>query len=129
MRKYIKIAAVIAAACLLLIVMDKAEAAGSQSDDVSWVHPTSRVDGTPLSVEEIEYTEVEVTRDGQVIANDLVPAPGTVYSLPRDLPPNYTVCYRARTKALDPVDPSEWTGQVCKTVKGRPNPPGQLDAK
>lgn len=127
-KTLIQIGVILALACGFLWAMDNAHAAGSQSDDVTWVFPTERVDGVPLAVSELAATEIEVSRDGVVIANEVVPAPQTSFTLARDLPPNYTLCYRARVEDVDGLQ-SDWTNQVCKTVKGKPNPPGQLEAK
>lgn len=115
------------AAALLMFPL-AAFAAGSQSDDVSWTLPTARTDGTPLAPSELAHTEVEVSKDGVVIATDLVPAPGTSYTFARELPPNYTLCYRARVEDTAGLQ-SDWTNPACKTVKARPNPPGQVDIK
>ena len=111
---------------LLLLVPTVAFAAGSQSDDVSWSLPTTRVDGTPLPASELDRTEIEVTRDGSVVATNSVPVPGTSWNLARELPPNYTLCYRARVVDTDGLA-SDWSAEVCKTVKGKPRPPS-LDA-
>lgn len=107
---------------LAIGLVDTANAAGSQSDDVSWTLPTQRVDGTPLPVSELATTEIEVTRDGAVVATNGVPAPGTSWTLARELPPNYTLCYRARVVDTDGLV-SDWSAEVCKTVKGKPRPP------
>ena len=105
-----------------------AYAAGSQSDDVTWVHPTQRVDSTALPISEIARTEIEVSKTGVVLEVVSVPAPATAYTWTRTAPPNYTMCYRARTVDTDGLS-SDWTAAVCKTVKGKPNPPSQLGVK
>lgn len=115
-------------ACVLCTVTATAWAAGSQSDDVTWVLPTTRVDGTPLPVTELARTEIEVSRDGTVLTTTDVPAPSTSFTWARELPPNYELCYRARVVDTDGLI-SDWTVPTCKTVKGKPNPPGQLEAK
>ena len=113
----------------LAAAMDKCEAAGSQSDDVSWAAPAQRVDGTPLALSEIAKYEMEVWRNGAVVDRREF-APGeTGVNIPRELPPNYELCYVMRTYATTPAEPSDWSPMVCKTVKARPNPPGQLDVK
>lgn len=122
------IATLLVLVALLAIVAD-ANAAGSQSDDVFWTLPTQRVDGTPLTPAELEYTEIEIWRGELLVRTERVPAPGTTLNVTRTLPPNYELCYSARVKALEPDAPSEWTPLVCKTVKARPQPPGQLDVK
>ena len=116
------------AAILAVFLPGLASAAGSQSDDLTWVLPTLRTDGTPLPVAEIDRTEIEISKAGVLVGVDSVAAPATAYTWNRDLPPNYTMCYRARV--VDTVEQaSDWTDPVCKTVKARPNPPGQLEAK
>jgi hypothetical protein len=116
------------AAVLTVFLPGLALAAGSQSDDITWVHPTQRVDATALPISEISRTEIEVTKAGVVLETVSVPAPATAYTWNRTLPPNYTMCYRART-----VDTNEqasvWTAAVCKTVKAAPNPPGQMGVR
>lgn len=128
MKNALKIAAVIALACAAMAIMERAEAAGSQSDDVTWTLPTQRVDGAALTAGELDYTEIEISRDGAVVANDAVPAPGTAYAYTRPLPPNYTLCYRARVADTDGLL-SDWSSPVCKTVKGKPQPPSGLTVK
>ena len=115
-------------ALIAALMVSPAFAAGSQSDDVTWVLPTSRVDGTALLVEEIAATEIEVSRDGVVLEIASVAAPATAYTFVRPLPPNYTLCYRARVVDTD-GQISDWTGPVCKTVKGKPNPPNNVEVK
>lgn len=107
---------------LLVAVPLTANAAGAQSDDVEWTLPTKRVDGAALPVEELAATEIEVSRDGIVLEIASIAAPATSYTYVRPLPPNYTLCYRARVVDTD-GQISDWTGPVCKTVKGKPNPP------
>lgn len=105
-----------------------AYAAGSQSDDISWTMPTQRTDSTALPISEIARTEIEVSKTGVVLEVASVPAPATSYTWNRTLPPNYTMCYRARV--VDTIgQASVWTAAVCKTVKAAPNPPGQLGVK
>ena len=104
------------------VVSPVAFSAGAQSDDISWTLPTLREDNTPLLVGEIDRIELEISRDGQVIATEAFPPAVTAYTFVRDLPPNYTLCYRAKTVDTDGLE-SVWTDPVCKTVKGRPNPP------
>lgn len=128
-KNWLKIAAILAAACGLLLLMDKAEAAGSQSDDVSWAAPTQRVDGTPLPLSEVAKYEMEVWRNGAVVDRREFAPGDTGVNIPRELPPNYELCYVMRTYATTPAEPSDWSPMVCKTVKARPNPPGQLDVK
>ena len=103
-------------------------AAGAQSDDLTWTLPTTRVDGAALPASEIDRTEIEVSKDGTVIGTDAVPAPQTAYTWTRDLPPNYTLCYRARVVDTE-EQASDWTNEVCKTVKGKPSPPSGLSVK
>ena len=112
-------------ALVLSVFAVPAFAAGAQSDDVSWTLPTQRVDGTPLPVNEIDRIEIEVEKDGVVLGVEAFPASITSYTYTRDLPPNYTMCYRARTVDTESLV-SDWTAQVCKTVKGKPNPPSNL---
>lgn len=109
-------------AAALLCVPFAAHAAGSQSDDVSWTLPTQRVDGTPLPVSEIAQIEVEVLRDGSLVASDAFPPSVTSFTYQRELPPNYTLCYRARTVDTEGLV-SDWTNEVCKIVRGKPQPP------
>lgn len=116
------------AALLAVFLPGLASAAGSQSDDISWTLPTTRTDNTPLPVSEIDRTEIEVTKAGVLVGVDAVPAPATSYTWNRDLPPNYTMCYRARVVDTGGLE-SAWTAAVCKTVKAAPNPPGQLGVK
>lgn len=127
-RTYVKIAIILGLAAGALFLMDTAKAAGSQSDDVTWTLPTERTDGAPLPASELSHTEIEVSKDGVVIGTDLVPAPGVSFTWTRALPPNYTLCYRARVADTE-GQLSDWTNPVCKTVKARPNPPGQVDTK
>lgn len=116
------------AAVLTVFLPGLACAAGSQSDDITWVHPTQRVDNSALPITEISRTEIEVSKNGVVLETVSVPAPATAYTWNRTLPPNYTMCYRART--VDTTElASAWTAAVCKTVKAAPNPPGQLGVK
>ena len=103
-------------------------AAGAQSDDVSWELPTQRVDGSPLPVSEIDRVEIEAYKDGVLVASDAFPPAVTSFTLVRDTPANYEMCYRARTVDTD-GQLSDWTAQACKTVKGRPNPPNNLRVK
>ena len=104
------------------IVSQCANAAGAFSDNLAWELPTQRVDGTPLPVEEIAPISVEAVKDGvQVSILDYPPSILTA-EYPRDLPPNYTMCYRAKTVDVDGLE-SEWTAEVCKIVRGNPNPP------
>ena len=109
-------------AFILVLFSVPAFAAGAFSDDLSWELPTQRVDGTPLPVEEIAHISVEAFKDGvQVSVLDYPPSILTA-EYPRDLPPNYTMCYRAKTVDTDGLE-SEWTAEVCKIVRGQPNPP------
>jgi hypothetical protein len=128
MKNILKVLFVLALAIGFIALMDDANAAGAQSDDVSWALPTSRMDGTPLPASEIDRTEIEVSRDGSVVATDAVPSPVTAYTYTRPTPPNYTLCYRARVVDTDELA-SDWTSEVCKTVKGKPNPPSGMSVK
>jgi len=86
------------------------------------------VAGTSLPASELDRTEVEVSQDGTVVGTAAVPAPGTAYTWTRALPPNYTLCYRARVVDTDELA-SDWSSEVCKTVKGKPNPPSGLSVR
>lgn len=107
---------------LALAVPMAANAAGAFSDDVEWTLPTSRVDGTPLPVEEIDRIELEVILEGSVLYSDAFLPSITSFTFQRPTPPNYTLCYRARTVDTAGLM-SDWTAEVCKTVQGNPNPP------
>jgi len=103
-------------------------AAGAQSDDVSWTLPTQREDGTPLLASEIDRIEIQIRKDG--VAQEVRAFPPTVtsFTYDRPLPPNYTLCYRGRTVDVD-SQISVWSNEVCKTVKGKPNPPSMDSVK
>lgn len=110
-------------AVLLVAVPLSANAAGALSDDLSWTLPTQRVDGTPLPIEEIAYTEIELWRNGVVVDTLQFAVPTVAYTYVRELPPNYEMCYAARVADTE-GQLSDWTDLVCKTVRARPNPPG-----
>lgn len=99
-----------------------ANAAGAFSDDVSWELPTQRVDGTPLPASEIANIQIRVQRDGVDVALNEYPPSILAMTFDRDLPPNYTLCYAGKTIDTTGLE-SEWSAEVCKIVRGNPNPP------
>jgi hypothetical protein len=113
---------------LLLFPLVASAHAGAKEDSVTWEIPTARVDEQPLPIEEIAHIELEVTKDAVVIHTQNFPPTVTTFVYERELPPDYTLCYRARTVDTDGLE-SDWTEQVCKTVKGQPNPPPGLGVK
>jgi hypothetical protein len=113
---------------LLLFPLVAVAHAGAKEDSVTWELPTERVNGDPLPVEEIAHIEIEVTKESEVIHTQEFPPSVLTFVYERELPPDYTLCYRARTVDTQ-GQASDWSGPVCKTVKGQPNPPPGLDVK
>lgn len=84
--------------------------------DVSWDHPTERVDGTPLALEEIAETRWYC--DGAFV--EAVPAPSIVDQL--DLSFGSHDCYATTMDTFgSESDPSATITRVVKPA--RPNPP------
>lgn len=91
--------------------------------DLSWVHPTTYTDGTPLPIGQIARTEVEYGLCNAGKTGFLAsPAPVVVTILP---PPNTqkitglapgTWCFRARTVATTTTTPSAWTANANGTI-------------
>lgn len=109
---------------IVFVLASAAKASGAFDDDVSWILPTTYVDGSALQVGDLEYTEIEISKDGVPVGSDLIPAPGVAYNFVRPSPQNFEACYRLRVKLKDTApstDPfSDWTNQVCKVVHGKP---------
>lgn len=104
-----------------LLVTLAAHAAPAPSD-LSWEAPTTRVDGTPLAVEEIKEYRVYYTIDGQtpgegapiVVSGTSVSETVTLELLPRATP--YVVSFAISTVDTDGLE-SEQSETVSKTFK------------
>ncbi len=73
----------LSAAFLVLALIAPANAAGTTAN-LSWVHPTTRIDESPLPVAQIRETLIEWRRTaaGPLIGSLRVPAPATTASVP-----------------------------------------------
>lgn len=83
---------------LVLLLALPALAAPADPLRLTWQHPTTRVDGTPLPVSEIAGYRLYYTVDGDIPTDPDAPfillAPGTSETIPLDLP------YRAEPYVL-----------------------------
>lgn len=104
---------------LLGLWVSSAYAADAQ---LSWQHPTERVDGTPLPLAEIAQTRINWGLcSGELNQAVDVPAPATTHTLPGL---NYgTWCFVARTVDTGGLV-SDPTGPVQKVIVAPPKPPG-----
>ena len=122
------------AGLLGIITMPPADSAGATVQDVlSWTMPTHNTDGTPLLLTDIAATNIAwgSASGGPYPNTQDVPAPATTLTLVRSGDGTGTRCYRAAvttTAATNSVQ-SQWTPEVCKTVRAPPNPPSDVIVK
>lgn len=98
-------------------------------DNLSWAHPTQRVDGAPLALSEIRGTVIRWRASPTatiILGSTEVPAPATSHVNPRDPLVAGTLCYSAATVDTDGAQ-SSFTEDVCKTIaKSKPRRPQNL---
>lgn len=125
-----RIHATIAALALALVAALPAQAAGT-SATVSWVLPTTYVDGSPLAASDIKEILIQWRRPGvpAVAGSIRAPAPGTSIVVNGLVCGNFT--FTAQTVMVlgattsDETAPSPYaTGVSCK-----PNPPSGVTAQ
>lgn len=123
------------AGLLGLIMFTQGAFAASATSTLSWTAPETRVDGTPMTVDEIAEYRIFYAVDGQSVGeNDYVSITGDVTSkkITLDLAPkvgDYVVSFTATVVDTDGVEsrPSEpVTKTFSVTSTARPNPPTSL---
>jgi len=122
------IALFVAFVITVILVVSCASRADAADANVTWTHPTQRIDSTPLPLTEIKETQVDyaqctagaLTFPATPVGTVKVPAPATntiVTGLGYG-----TWCFRARTVDTGGLM-SDNSGQISKTVLAPPKPP------
>jgi hypothetical protein len=120
--------AIFLAAALLLPGTALAQA--NQNDVVTWELPTQRVDGTLLPATEYAQTIIQQSSSatGTFATVATITGTGLTWTNQNTAGVVGTRCYRAIAVDTDGLvsDPS---AAVCKTVKAKPRPPGNVRVK
>lgn len=118
--------AVLAAVCLMLFVFWPASCEAGNAT-VSWDHPTSYVDNTPLAIADIARTEIrwgkcnaaktDFAEPGTTFGVSAPTATATIPAIPTG-----AYCFAARTVTMA-NEASDWTPVVSKDVTNIPGKP------
>lgn len=116
-----------AAVFLIFFVMAMLSNANGATAELTWTHPTQRVDNTPITLAEIKETQIDWAKCGvgnvfpvTVEGTKAVPAPGTVTQVANLA--YGTWCFRARSVDTGNLV-SDNSGTVWRQFVAPPKPP------